>query len=70
MDTFAERLTRLRCERGYSKLGLANAADVTEAAIRRLENGINKSPSYAVGLRLADVLGVDPYTLGGVERRR
>ena len=70
METFAERLTRLRRERGLSKLRLATQVGVTEAAIRRLEKGINKSPSYEVGLRLAEALDADPYALGGLERRR
>ena len=59
----AERLRRLREERGITITTLALEVGVSESAIRQLESGNVKSPSFAVGLRLAHHLGVDPYYL-------
>jgi transcriptional regulator with XRE-family HTH domain len=64
VESFAERLQRLRLGRGYTVAGLARAVDVSEGAIRQLESGMTKSPSFHVGLHLALVLGVDPFVLG------
>ncbi len=62
-ETSAERLRRLREERGVTIAALALEVGVSESAIRQLETGNVKSPSFAVGLRLAHHLGVDPYYL-------
>lgn len=62
-ETFGVRLRRLRTERGYSIAGLARQVLVTEAAIRNLETGDSKGPSFAVGVRLADALCVDVHYL-------
>jgi transcriptional regulator with XRE-family HTH domain len=43
--------------------GLAHAVGVTEGAIRQMESGQTKSASFAIGLRLARVLGVTPWYL-------
>src|SRR3979411_2584786 len=62
-ETPAGRLKRLREERGITIAALALEAGVSESAVRQLETGNVKSPSFAVGLRLAHYLGVDPYYL-------
>ncbi len=62
-ETFGVRLRRLRTERGYSLAGLARQVLVTEAAIRNLETGDSKGPSFVVGVRLADALSVDVHYL-------
>ncbi len=64
MESFAERLQRLRLRRGFTVAGLARAVDVSEGSIRQLESGMTKSPSFHVGLHIAFVLGVDPFVLG------
>jgi transcriptional regulator with XRE-family HTH domain len=63
-ETFAERLRRLRTEHGITIAALAAEAGVSEGAIRQLETGHVKSPSFTVGLRLAHYFGVDPFYLG------
>lgn len=62
-ETFAQRLKRLRRERGYSTGKLARAVEVSDSAIVALEAGRTKSPSLHTGLRLALALGVTPYFL-------
>jgi transcriptional regulator with XRE-family HTH domain len=62
-ESFGKRLRRLRDERGFSVADLASAVGVSESAIRQLEVGTVKLPSFALGLRLADRLNVDPYYL-------
>ena len=62
-ESFAQRLRRLREERGATIAALADEVGVSEGAIRQLETGNVKSPSFVVGLRLAHYLGVDPYYL-------
>jgi transcriptional regulator with XRE-family HTH domain len=37
--------------------------NVTEGAIRQMESGQSKSPSFAVGIKLAHALGVTPEYL-------
>ena len=66
-ETFAQRLRRLREERGSTIAALAGEVGVSEGAIRQLETGNVKSPSFVVGLRLAHHLGVDPYYLAAGE---
>lgn len=62
-ESFAARLRRLREEQGFTIATLALEVGVSEGAIRQLETGNVKSPSFVVGLRLAHRLGVDPYEL-------
>jgi transcriptional regulator with XRE-family HTH domain len=57
------RLRRLRERAGFTPSSLAHAVNVTEGAIRQMESGQTKSPSFAVGLLLARELGVDPAYL-------
>lgn len=62
-ERFADRLRRLREDQGFSIAVLADEVGVSEGAIRQLETGNVKSPSFAIGLRIAHRLGVDPYYL-------
>jgi len=58
-----ERLRALRLARGWSPTALAQKGGVGENAIRKLESGITKEPSFTVGVRLARALGVSPWEL-------
>lgn len=40
---------------------------VTEAAIRKVEGGGSKQPSFLVGLAIARELGISPFILGGFQ---
>ncbi|MDB5071050.1 MAG: Helix-turn-helix domain [Candidatus Eremiobacteraeota bacterium] len=62
-ETFGERLRRVRESKGFSVPDLASAVGVSESTIRQLEAGNVKSPSFALGLRIADRLTVDPFYL-------
>jgi transcriptional regulator with XRE-family HTH domain len=62
-ETFGQRLQRLRQERRITVSELARAVGVSPSAIRQLESGASKSASLAVGLRIADVLEVEPRLL-------
>jgi len=42
---------------------LAHAVGVTEGAIRQMESGQTKRPSFETGIKLAHVLGVTPSYL-------
>lgn len=71
METFGERLRRLRTAAGMTPSALAHAVGVTEGAIRQMETGHTKSASFVVGLELAEVLAVEPWLLAtGGERRK
>lgn len=62
-ETFAQRLRRLRNDHGYSVADLASTVGASEGTIRQLENGSVKSPSFLLGIRLAERLDVDPRYL-------
>jgi transcriptional regulator with XRE-family HTH domain len=62
-ETFGTRLRRLREERGHSIVDTAIGVSASEGAIRQLETGNVKSPSYILGIRLARYLNVDPFYL-------
>jgi transcriptional regulator with XRE-family HTH domain len=62
-ETFGARLRRLREARGLSVPELASAVGASEGTIRQLESGNVKNPAFALGVRLADNLGVDPHYL-------
>lgn len=59
METFGQRLRRLREERGLTVVDLGNTAGCAEGTVRQLETGHTKSPNLPLGLRLADALHVD-----------
>ena len=63
MESFGERLRRLRKAAGLSASALANAVGVTEGSIRQMESGQTKMASFVIGLRLAKALGVGPWYL-------
>jgi transcriptional regulator with XRE-family HTH domain len=63
VETFAERLRRLRTEQGLSVPALAGSVGVSPGAIRQLESGQIKNPSFTLGLRLANSLHIDPSYL-------
>lgn len=63
METFAERLRGLRTARSLSTSDLAYRIGVTEGAIRQMESGRTKSAGFTIGLKLAEVLEVDPWFL-------
>ncbi len=61
--TVAERVRRLRRERGMTATQLAGLAGVSEDAIRKIEAGRSKAPSFVTGLRIAEALEVAPATI-------
>jgi tetratricopeptide (TPR) repeat protein/transcriptional regulator with XRE-family HTH domain len=63
LETFGEKLAKLRKERFLSRNALAVAADVPEPTIRDLERGKTRSPRLATIKSLADAL-----ELSGAER--
>jgi transcriptional regulator with XRE-family HTH domain len=63
VESFGERLRRLRLDRGVSCAQLAQRVGVTEGAIRQMESGQTKIASFVIGLRLAKELGIDPWFL-------
>ena len=62
-ETFGQRLRRLREELGFSVPEIASAVGASEGTIRQLESGNVKNPAFALGLRIADKLNVDPHYL-------
>ena len=63
METFAERLRRLRTAHSLSTSDLAYRVGVTEGAIRQMESGRTKSANFTLGLKLSETLDVDPWYL-------
>ena len=66
-ETFAERLRRIRTAKGFTVVDVASGVGVSPGAIRQLESGQVKAPSFLLGVRLANHLDVDPMhlALGG-----
>lgn len=56
-------IRRERLRRGMSATELAGRAGVSESAIRKVEAGTSKQPSFEVGVRIAEALGVTPQSL-------
>lgn len=57
---------RLRSYRricGLTASELAAKSGVSENAIRKIESGHSKQPSFATGVRIAEALGISPRTL-------
>ena len=63
VESFGERLRRLRIARTVSCAQLAHRVGVTEGAIRQMESGQTKMASFVIGLRLAKELGTDAWYL-------
>jgi transcriptional regulator with XRE-family HTH domain len=63
LESFAERLRRLRTASSLSTSDLAYRVGVTEGAIRQMESGRTKSANFTLGLKLSQVLDVDPWYL-------
>ena len=63
VESFGERLRRLRTARTVSCAQLAQRVGVTEGAIRQMESGQTKMASFVIGLRLAKELGTDAWYL-------
>ena len=63
MEEFGSRLRRLRLAAEMTPNELSNRVGVTEGAIRQMESGQTKIASFPVGVRLAEVLGVEPHYL-------
>ncbi len=63
VESFGERLRRLRAARAVSCAQLAQRVGVTEGAIRQMESGQTKMASFVIGLRLAKELGTDAWYL-------
>jgi transcriptional regulator with XRE-family HTH domain len=69
-ETFAERIKRLREQRGMTVGELALRAGLTEAAIRKMEYGDTKGHGFVNGLKIAECLGIDPWELAFGKRKK
>lgn len=58
-------IRHLRKRAGISAMELATRAGVSESAIRKVESGDSKEPSFRVGVRIAKALGVSAELLAG-----
>lgn len=56
---FGARVKRLREEHGFSIADLSRYSGLSDDTIRRLEDGSTTYAAFAIGVRLADALGVD-----------
>ena len=64
-SSFGDRVRTRRVALGLTPSTLAQRVGVTENAIRQMELGYTKCASFAVGLKLAHVLGISPWALAG-----
>lgn len=68
--TFGEKVTKLREEKGYSKVEFAEKVGITNTMIGFIEKN-EKIPSLAVFKQIVTVLGVSAdYLLGTDEKER
>jgi predicted nucleotidyltransferase len=58
-----KRLKELRQTRGFTAMELAKQAGVSEDAVRKVESGRSKQPSFETGVRIAQALGIDSAEL-------
>ena len=63
--TFGDRIRVRLKQLNMKESELAHRVGVTENAIRQMELGYTKRPSFVVGLKIAHVLGVSPWALAG-----
>jgi hypothetical protein len=68
-DAVGARIRRLRLAKGLTATQLAIAAGVSEDAIRKIESGRSKQPSFVTGVRIAAALDVSPDILALGEPR-
>jgi len=66
METFGQRLARVRVARGWSQKELAQRSGVPYMTIYRLEGGIYDDTRTAIAAKLARTLGVSLDVLAGV----
>lgn len=65
IETFGQRLTRLREDAGLSQSALSRRIGASQSSISQIEAG-ERSPSYGMLVQLADALGVTlAYLIGG-----
>lgn len=64
IETFGQRLARLREDAGLSQSGLSRRIGTSQSAISQMEAG-ERSPSYGMLVQLADALGVSIAYLVG-----
>jgi SOS-response transcriptional repressor LexA len=73
VETFGQRLKRLRLARGLSQRKLAAAVSLTNGTISQAESEglwVGQLPSYDIMKRLARALGVTPEILAGAEEEQ
>lgn len=70
MTTLGERIKRERDNRGISIRQLAQAADMGEAHVYRIETGSIADPGASVVAKLAAALGTTPNDLLGVAKAK
>lgn len=70
MKTFAERLAWARTQRGYSRAGLDELANLSAGHTAKLERGGRDEPSATTVGKLAEALDVDMkwLAMGGAKR--
>jgi transcriptional regulator with XRE-family HTH domain len=66
MQTFGERLKRIREKRGWTQMELANQSGVPYETIYRVERGTHQEPRVSIAAKLARALGVSLDVLAGV----
>jgi transcriptional regulator with XRE-family HTH domain len=66
IETFGQRLSRLREDGGLSQSGLARRIGVSQSAVSQMEAG-DRSPSYGMLVQLAEALGVTIAYLVGAD---
>lgn len=65
VETFGQRLARLREDAGLSQSALARRIGSSQSAVSQIEAG-ERSPSYGMLVQLAEALGVSvAYMVGG-----
>ena len=70
MESFGQRLARLRARRDWSQKELATRSGVPYMTIYRLEAGIYADTRTAIAAKLCQALGVSLDVLAGVYEER
>ena len=66
LESFGERLARLREDAGLSQSALARRIGASQSAVSQIEAG-ERSPSYGMLMQLAEALGVSVAYLVGAD---